>query len=53
MTEEKRFFTLSNQGEARNCSLTAVLNPPNLKLRYFQVGEFQDEEGTGLITPVS
>lgn len=51
MTEEKRLFSLSNRGQARNCSLTAVLNPPNLKLRYFQIGEFQTE--TGLISPVS
>jgi len=49
MTEEKRLFTLSNGGEARNCSLTAVLNPPNLKLRYFQIGEHPSQNG--LISP--
>ena len=51
MTEEKRLFTLSNRGEARNCSLTAVLNPPNLKIQYFQIGDTPSH--TGLISPVS
>ena len=34
-----RLFTLTNSGMARNCSLTAVLTPPNLKLIQFGIGK--------------
>ena len=38
VTEDKSLFTLTNSGIARNCSLTAVLTPPNLKLIQFEIG---------------
>jgi len=39
VTEDKSLFTLTNSGMARNCSLTAVLTPPNLKLIQFEIGK--------------
>lgn len=48
MVEEKRLFTLSNNGEARNCSLTSVFTP-NLKLIQFQIGP--PSLHSGLISP--
>ena len=39
VTEDKSLFTLSNVGTKRNCSLTAVLAPINLKLIQFEIGK--------------
>jgi len=39
VTEDKSLFTLSNAGTKRNCSLTAVLAPINLKLIQFEIGK--------------
>jgi len=39
VTENKSLFTLSNGGTARNCSLTAVLAPPTMKLIQFEIGK--------------
>lgn len=50
MLEDKRLFTLTNAGEARNCSLTSVFTP-NLKLIQFQIGP--PSMTTGLLSPVS
>ena len=50
MLEDKRLFTLTNAGEARNCSLTSVFTP-NLKLIQFQIGP--PPMTTGLLSPVS
>ena len=51
MVEEKRLFTMTNGGKARNCSVTSVFSPPNLKLIQFQIG--QPSLNTGVISPVS
>ena len=50
MLEDKRLFTLTNAGEARNCSLTSVFTP-NLKLIQFQIGP--PSMTPGLLSPVS
>ena len=50
MTEEK-LFTLTNAGQARNCSLTAVISQPNLHLVQFEIGKPQTN--IGIISPVS
>ena len=52
MLEEKRLFTMSNNGHARNCTVTSVFTPPNLKLKYFQIGT-QPTSDSGLMSPVS
>merc|ERR1712141_649289 len=49
MVEEKRLFTMTNGGKARNCSVTSVFSPPNLKLIQFQIG--QPLLNTGVISP--
>jgi hypothetical protein len=51
MTEESRLFTLSNAGQARNCTLMSVLYPPNLELIQFKIGKPQLQ--VGLVSPVS
>lgn len=38
MTEDRRLLTLTNSGKRRNCSLTAVLSPPNFKMVQFHIG---------------
>jgi len=45
VTEDQSLFTLNNNGMARNCSLTAVLSPPNLKLVQFGIGEPMPDDG--------
>ena len=52
MLEEKRLFTMSNDGQARNCTVTSVFSPPNLKLIHFQIGTHDDDD-SGLMSPVS
>ena len=51
VTEDKSLFTLSNAGTKRNCSLTAVLAPINLKLIQFEIGK--PFSNTGLTSMVS
>ena len=52
MLEDERLFTMSNDGQARNCTVTSVFTPPNLKLKYFQIGT-QSSSDSGLMSPVS
>ena len=51
MLEDERLFTMSNDGQARNCTVTSVFTPPNLKLKYFQIGTHYDDD-SGLMSPV-
>ena len=52
MLEDERLFTMSNDGQARNCTVTSVFTPPNLKLIHFQIGTHEDSN-SGLMSPVS
>lgn len=51
MTEDRRLLTLTNSGKRRNCSLTAVLSPPNFKMVQFHIGP--QTRYTNLESPVS
>lgn len=48
MTEDE-LITLSNAGRTRNCSLTNILFPVNLKLFQFQIGEPRTQ--VGMVSP--